>query len=163
MTNQKRDNAKKSVVDLEKLREKLEKMNKKVNASIFKIDNKFADLTSWRGEANKDLKLLNIWRIKTDEEFAEFKKWEKEVNKKSKKDENEFSLISFMVFDHREIVKENKRSLDELKGMVSNIMTSQDIIIGMIKKFGQEQVFMGHRLERVEDDVNKIKPLVGLT
>ena len=33
----------------------------------------------------------------------------------------------------------------------------------MLKKRDQEQVFMGHRLERVEKTVLKIKPLVGLT
>jgi predicted nucleic acid-binding Zn-ribbon protein len=42
------------------------------------------------------------------------------------------------------------------------IMTTLDELVGLAKKKDEELTFMGERVDRVEKDVEKIKPLVGL-
>lgn len=48
------------------------------------------------------------------------------------------------------------------KADMAKIMDTLDTIVGIVKKNDQEMVFMGERMNRVERDVEIIKPLVGL-
>ena len=48
------------------------------------------------------------------------------------------------------------------KDDISNIMDSLDWLVSHAKKHDQELVMMAHGFRRLSDDVDKIKPLVGL-
>ncbi|MDP2693151.1 MAG: hypothetical protein Q8O88_05970 [bacterium] len=55
-------------------------------------------------------------------------------------------------------IKENMATKDDIR----NIADNMDVLVGLAKKKDQELTFMGERVKRVEYDVEKIKPLVGL-
>ena len=70
--------------------------------------------------------------------------------------------ITNVVLDHSkdiEWIKENMATKEDIRNITTNI----DVLVGLAKKKDQELTFMGERVKRVEDDVKKMKPLVGLS
>ncbi len=158
MTNQKRGSAKKSVVDVSKWRDS--------------VDQNLTGINKWGKSVDKNISSLNKWSKGVDIKFTSLNKWSKGVDKWQKNADKRFEKIESLLnrvaltssnnsVDLKK-VQEKLSEFDVLKEMMRNLAISQDVMIGKLDKRNQEQVFMGHRLERVESDVNKIKPRVGL-
>ena len=66
--------------------------------------------------------------------------------------------------DHTNRLNRLEQILENLatKDDISNVLTVLDEVVGLARKKDQELVMMSHGLRRVTDDVERIKPLVGL-
>jgi len=63
--------------------------------------------------------------------------------------------------DHEEYMKWIKEEMATKEDM-RQVIGTLDSLIGLYKKTDQEQIFMGQRVSRVENDVEKIKTVVKL-
>ena len=65
------------------------------------------------------------------------------------------------LLDHEEYMKWIKEEMATKEDM-RQVIGTLDSLIGLYKKTDQEQIFMGQRVSRVENDVEKIKTVVKL-
>ena len=63
--------------------------------------------------------------------------------------------------DHEEYMKWIKEEMATKEDM-RQVINTLDGLVGLYKKTDQEQIFMGQRVSRVENDVEKIKTVVKL-
>jgi len=82
--------------------------------------------------------------------------------------DNRLDTVAIKVVDIQEQVNDIKKTM-ATKQDISNISNTLDVIVGLVKKTDEEQIFMGVRVKRIEGetekntkDIQKIKPLVGL-
>lgn len=76
--------------------------------------------------------------------------------------EEHLDRIDVVLVEHTERfdrIEEKMATKDD----IARITTTLDTLVGLYSKTDQETTFMGERVTRVEEDVAKIKPLVGLT
>ena len=98
---------------------------------------------------------------KIDEKFDKIDKRFEKVDSTLANHEAQLDTIVMTVLKHdKDIdwIKENMATKDDIRGIHDTL----DKIVGLVEKRDQEQVFMGERVKRVEKDIEKIKPLVGL-
>ena len=85
-----------------------------------------------------------------------------QIIKKLEAHDAQLELIARTVVDHTERldrIEENMATKQDL----GKITETLDDLVGLARKKDQELTFISHHLQRVDADVQKIKPLVGLT
>lgn len=70
--------------------------------------------------------------------------------------------VIFKILKLEEDVNEIKETMATKKDH-QEVMNALDRLIKLSEKKDQELTFMGSRITRAEDDIKKIKPLVGLS
>lgn len=118
-------------------------------------DNFGCKIESPMEQIKKKLKEHDKLFAKIDKRFDNFDKRFEQVDKRFDK-----------LTDH---VLSNTRRLDGIeekmatKDDINKISNTLDDLVGLMKKRDEEMTFMSDRVTRVEGDVEKIKPLVGLS
>ncbi len=72
-----------------------------------------------------------------------------------------FDLLARKSLEHEENIiwiKANMATKNDLR----EITTTLDTLVGLAKKKDEEMTIMGHQMQLVQEDIRKIKPLVGL-
>lgn len=83
------------------------------------------------------------------------------IDAKLENHDKQLDRIIVAVVQNQEDIKEMKETM-VTKADIAQLVTSLDEYVGLARKKDQELLFMGERVNRVEEDVAKIKPLVGL-
>ncbi|MBU0670733.1 MAG: hypothetical protein ABH835_03225 [Patescibacteria group bacterium] len=83
------------------------------------------------------------------------------IDKRFDEHDKRFDKLTNAVLTNSRDIKEIKETMATKKD-INKITDTLDELVGFAKKKDQEMSFMSQRLTRVEKDVIKIKPLVGL-
>ena len=83
-----------------------------------------------------------------------------ETQKQLKSHEEQMDLLANKLLEHDEQLSRIEENM-ATKSDVREIMDTLDVLVKLAKKEEQELTFMGSRVNRMETDVEKIKPLVG--
>jgi chromosome segregation ATPase len=104
-----------------------------------------------------------------DKKFAEHDKRFDQIDKRFDQIDGQIELIVTKLLDHDnrlERIEENMATKQDLSG-ISNTL---DKLVGLVQKTDQELVFMGNRVNRLEEqtslntaDIKKMKPMLGLS
>lgn len=87
------------------------------------------------------------------------------IEKNSSQSDDQLELIARTVAQNQQGIADIKNELKESvakKSDIDTLYSTLDEILGLVKKKDQELTFMGERVGRVEKDVTRMKPLVGL-
>lgn len=87
------------------------------------------------------------------------------ISNKQNQSEDQLDLIARTVVQNQQDIADMKNELKEhvaKKSDMDTLNNTLDQILGIVKKKDQELTFMGERVKRVEDDVRKMKPIVGI-
>lgn len=75
--------------------------------------------------------------------------------------DEQLDCIACAVLNHTERLEYIEKNM-ATKSDIRIITSTLDVLVGLAQKKDQELTFMGHRVEGIENDIRRIKPLVGL-
>ncbi len=105
------------------------------------------------------LKKLEAHDLRFDQHDQKFKEHDQRfdlIDQKLDKHGQRLDKLTIAVVDIQEeivSIKETMATKEDIRGLAVTL----DDLVGLYKKSDQELTFMGHRLDRVEDDVSQLK------
>ncbi|MBI2436517.1 MAG: hypothetical protein HYV41_02100 [Candidatus Magasanikbacteria bacterium] len=76
--------------------------------------------------------------------------------------DKQFDILIHTVLDHTDRLNHIEQNM-ATRSDIRDISDTLDVLVNLAKKNDQEITFMGERVGRIESDVKRMKPLLGLT